>query len=56
VVVAAPEGLAYIREKFPDVKIFTAAIDDHLNESKYIVPELAIMVTDILELLSKIFF
>lgn len=37
-VVAAPEGLACIREKFPDVKIFTAAIDDHLNESKYIVP------------------
>lgn len=37
-VVAAPEGLTYIRKKFPDVKIFTAAVDKCLNDSKYIVP------------------
>jgi uracil phosphoribosyltransferase len=39
-VIAAPEGLALIRKEYPNVDIFTAAVDDHLNESKYIVPGL----------------
>lgn len=37
-VIAAPEGIATVHEKFPSVKIFTAAVDDHLNDKKYIVP------------------
>lgn len=39
-VIAAPEGIKAIHQEFPDVEIFTAAIDDHLNEVKYIVPGL----------------
>ncbi len=39
-IVAAPEGIETINEKFPDVHIYTAAIDSHLNEKKYIVPGL----------------
>ena len=38
--VAAPEGLKALHEKHPDVPIFTAAIDSHLNEHGYIVPGL----------------
>ena len=38
--VAAPEGVKAIQEAFPDVDIFTAALDDHLNEDGYIVPGL----------------
>jgi uracil phosphoribosyltransferase len=37
-VISAPEGIEAIRKEFPDVKIFTAAIDECLNEVKYIVP------------------
>jgi uracil phosphoribosyltransferase len=37
-VVAAPEGLALVRQEFPEVDIFTAAIDECLNEAKFIVP------------------
>ena len=37
---AAPEGLKRVFEKFPDVKITTAAVDDNLNEHGYIVPGL----------------
>ena len=39
-VVAAPEGIARMRAEHPDVPIFTAAIDDRLNEHGYIVPGL----------------
>ncbi len=39
-VMAAPEGIAAIRAEYPEVKIFTAAIDERLNEKKYIVPGL----------------
>ena len=39
-IVAAPEGLNRIANKFPDVKIYTLAIDTHLNEHAYIVPGL----------------
>lgn len=38
--VAAPEGIRYVRRFFPEVPIFTAAVDDHLNEKGYIVPGL----------------
>ncbi|WP_300621196.1 uracil phosphoribosyltransferase [Dokdonella sp.] len=38
--VSAPEGLANLRERHPDVPIFTAAIDERLNEHGYIVPGL----------------
>jgi uracil phosphoribosyltransferase len=39
-VISAPEGLEKVTAAFPEVKIFTAAIDDHLNDQKYIVPGL----------------
>lgn len=39
-IISAPEGLKSVTKKYPDVKIFTACIDDHLNENKYIVPGL----------------
>jgi uracil phosphoribosyltransferase len=38
--VAAPEGLAALRDHHPDVPILTAAIDERLNEHAYIVPGL----------------
>jgi uracil phosphoribosyltransferase len=38
--VASPEGIKKVHEQFPDVRITTAAIDDHLNEHGYIVPGL----------------
>jgi uracil phosphoribosyltransferase len=37
---AAPEGIARMREAHPDVPIVTAAIDGHLNAQGYIVPGL----------------
>ncbi len=37
---AAPEGIQSMLEAHPDVKIFTAAVDDHLNEKGYILPGL----------------
>jgi uracil phosphoribosyltransferase len=37
---AAPEGIARMREAHPDVPIVTAAIDSHLNDHGYIVPGL----------------
>lgn len=39
-VVAAPEGVRVIEERHPEVQIFTAALDDGLNERAYIVPGL----------------
>lgn len=39
-VISCPEGIEAVSNKFPHVEIFTAAIDSHLNESKYIVPGL----------------
>jgi len=38
--IGAPEGIANIQSHHPDVPIFLAAIDDHLNEKGYIVPGL----------------
>lgn len=37
---AAPEGIARFTKAHPDVPIFTAAIDERLNEKGYIVPGL----------------
>ncbi|MFQ5775290.1 MAG: uracil phosphoribosyltransferase [Kiloniellaceae bacterium] len=37
---AAPEGIATVHEAHPDVHIYTAAIDDYLNDHGYIVPGL----------------
>ncbi len=37
---AAPEGIKAFQEAHPDVDIFTAAIDEKLNEHGYIVPGL----------------
>ncbi|MDX7953100.1 uracil phosphoribosyltransferase [Lichenihabitans sp. Uapishka_5] len=37
---AAPEGIARLREAHPEVMIWTAAVDSHLNEHGYIVPGL----------------
>ena len=37
---AAPEGIARFTKAHPDVPVFTAAIDSHLNEKGYIVPGL----------------
>lgn len=39
-IIAAPEGLKTVEEAHPDVQIYAAHIDDHLNENKYIVPGL----------------
>lgn len=37
---AAPEGIQALREVHPDVKIYTCAIDSHLDDHGYIVPGL----------------
>ncbi|HEY9711673.1 MAG TPA: uracil phosphoribosyltransferase [Oculatellaceae cyanobacterium] len=37
---AAPEGIKHFHEQHPDVPIYTAAIDDKLDEHGYIVPGL----------------
>ncbi len=37
---AAPEGIERFTKAQPDVPVFTAAIDDHLNDHGYIVPGL----------------
>lgn len=39
-VIAAPSGIEKIQEDHPDVEIFVAKLDSHLNESGYIVPGL----------------
>ena len=39
-IVAAPEGVRVVNEEHPDVEIYTAALDDHLNDHGYIVPGL----------------
>ena len=39
-VIAAPEGVKKMQEAHPDVDIFTAAVDECLNENCYIVPGL----------------
>src|SRR5574341_545055 len=38
--IGAPEGIKMMQEHHPDVSIYLAAVDDHLNERGYIVPGL----------------
>lgn len=38
--IAAPEGIKRLEETYPDVQIYCAKIDDHLNDDGYIVPGL----------------
>ena len=40
VLVAAPEGIATVEKAHPDVNIYTASIDQQLNEHGYIIPGL----------------
>ncbi len=40
ILVAAPEGIDKVKAAHPDVDVYTASIDDHLNESGYIIPGL----------------
>ncbi|HEY0031866.1 MAG TPA: uracil phosphoribosyltransferase, partial [Devosia sp.] len=37
---AAPEGVERFGKSHPDVPVFTASIDSHLNEKGYIIPGL----------------
>lgn len=39
-IIAAPEGIEEVSKKNPDVSIYCASIDSHLNENKYICPGL----------------
>ncbi|MBP0016402.1 MAG: uracil phosphoribosyltransferase [Cyanobacteria bacterium SBLK] len=38
--VAAPEGLKHLQQEHPDIPIFTAAVDDRLDDRAYILPGL----------------
>ena len=40
VLVAAPEGIKRVNELHPDVEIYTASVDERLNEQGYIIPGL----------------
>ncbi|WP_132654231.1 uracil phosphoribosyltransferase, partial [Pseudomonas aeruginosa] len=40
VLVAAPEGIEAVRKAHPDVIIYTASIDEKLDENGYIIPGL----------------
>ncbi len=40
VLVAAPEGIKALEAAHPDIELYTAAIDSHLNENGYIIPGL----------------
>ncbi len=39
-VISAPEGLAALRAAHPDIRIYTAMLDDRLNDRGYILPGL----------------
>ena len=39
-IIAAPEGMELLSKAHPDVQIYCAALDERLNEQKYIVPGL----------------
>ena len=39
-IVAAPEGVKVLEERHPEVAIYTAALDERLNDKAYIVPGL----------------
>ncbi|AGH38793.1 Uracil phosphoribosyltransferase [Bibersteinia trehalosi USDA-ARS-USMARC-188] len=40
VLVAAPEGIKALEAAHPDIELYTASIDSHLNENGYIIPGL----------------
>lgn len=40
VLVAAPEGIKRVQEAYPDIDIYTAAVDERLDDNGYIVPGL----------------
>lgn len=39
-IIGSPEGLAFLEKKYPELDIYIAQIDDHLNADKYIIPGL----------------
>ena len=39
-IIGAPEGIEEINKSHPDVPVYLAAIDDHLNDNAFIVPGL----------------
>jgi uracil phosphoribosyltransferase len=39
-IISAPKGVNVINKNHPDVKIYTASLDDHLNDNDYIIPGL----------------
>jgi uracil phosphoribosyltransferase len=39
-IIAAPEGLKVLTDAHPDVDVYVGALDECLNEKKYIVPGL----------------
>lgn len=39
-IIAAPEGIDAVQKEHPDVELYIANVDDHLNEHGYIVPGL----------------
>ena len=39
-IISAPEGLERVTKEHPDVKVYTAHIDEYLNPNRYIVPGL----------------
>ena len=39
-IISAPEGVDRVHKEHPDVEIYTAALDSHLNDHGYIVPGL----------------
>ncbi|MCL2437965.1 MAG: uracil phosphoribosyltransferase [Coriobacteriia bacterium] len=40
VILAAPEGIERVEEDHPDIEIYTAAVDEYVNNAGYIVPGL----------------
>ncbi|MDH2997826.1 uracil phosphoribosyltransferase [Pasteurellaceae bacterium LFhippo2] len=40
VLVAAPEGIKALEAAHPDIELYTASVDSHLNEKGYIIPGL----------------
>jgi uracil phosphoribosyltransferase len=38
--IAAPEGVQNFCKSYPDIQVYTAALDEKLNDDKYIVPGL----------------
>ena len=39
-ILSAPEGIQKVQQEFPSTKIYTCAVDEELNENKFIVPGL----------------